>query len=398
MAGLTPDGFVAKTYEEIRAGFEAKQRASIDTNLDTTEFSLIGQLNGVMATEIAGLWELAEALHDAFDPDKATGASQDSLYSLTNTLREKAKKSTVVASLVLAPGANIAKGTAQASVAGNPAAKFINDEPMVNVGGAPATVPVRFVAINTGPVLANAGTLTHIDTPFAGWTSITNALDATPGSVIELDSLYRLRRLQEIAAQGGGTVPGMKADLKALKTVLAADVLENDTDFLVGTLPPKSMEAVVRSEIGANDDVTIAETLWKNKTGGTRLVGQLSVVINDSEGYPRTVFFSRPVEREVTVLLHITVDPSLYVGDAAAKASIVTELENPASSSYIDVGSDVFSGPIVAEAMKIAGVRNADVRVSFSSGAVWATAPTSLELSQREIAVFDTSRFSISLT
>lgn len=396
MAGLTPTGFVAKTFDEIRAGFEAKQRATIDQNIDTTEFSLIGNLNGIMATEIAALWELAEEVHDAFDPDKAVGESQDTLYSLTGTLRRAAQNSSVQATVNLKAGANIAKGAAQASVSGNPTAKFVNDEPMVNATGAPANVSVRFVATKTGAIAANAGTLTVIDTPLAAWNSITNPLDATLGSEIELDSLYRLRRLQEIAQQGGGTVPGIKADLMALPTVRAAAVLENDTDFNLGALPPKSVEAVVRSDIGANDDQAIALSLWRNKTGGTRLFGTQSVVITDSQGFSRTVFFSRPAERQIYILLRLKTDPILYVGDIMAKTIVVDALEDPTSSSYHDVGTDVFAARVVIEAMKVTGVLNADARVSFDPAATWATALSALDIDQREIAVFDTSRCTIS--
>lgn len=397
MAGLTPDGFVAKTYEEIRAGFEAQQRATIDPNLDTSDYSALGQLNGIMATEIAGLWELAEEVYDSFDPDKAAGASQDALYSLTNTIRRGAQKSTVLTTVSLNTSTNILKGEGQASVAGNPSAKFVNDEAMVNVSGATGNFTVRFVAVATGPILANAGTLTEIDTPLAGWNSITNPQDATPGSVIELDSLYRLRRLQEIAAQGGGTVPGMRADLRALDTVIAADVLENDSDYYVGTLPPKSLEAVVLSEEGADDEVTIAETLWKNKTGGTKLFGLQSVVIQDSEGYERTIFFSRPTLREVTVLLRLKTNPALYVGEATAKAAIVSALEDATSPSHVSVGDDVFAGHIVSDGMKLPGVLNAEARVSFDAGATWDSGAVEIAIEPRDIAVFDTSRVHITL-
>lgn len=397
MAGLTPDGLVVKTYAEVLAGFEARQRADIDAGLDLTEFSVLGQLNGIMATEVAGLWELAEEVHDSFDPDKAVGASQDSLYSLTNTLRKGAQKSTVLTTVNLNPATNIPKGAAQASVVGNPAAKFVNDEPMVNASGLAVNATVRFIAVATGPILANAGTLTQIDTPVVGWNSITNPQDATPGSLIELNSLYRVRRLQEIAAQGGGTVPGMRADLRRLSTVIAADVLENDTDYYVGTLPPKSLEAVVLSKVGANDEATIAQTLWQNKTGGTKLVGSQSVGILDSEGFPQTIFFSRPTQRQVTILLRLKVNAALYVGATVAKAAIVQSLEDATSASYVSVGTDVYAGHIIKDAMKLPGVLNADARVTFTPGTAWENAATELVIEPREIAVFDTSRVTITL-
>jgi len=395
MAGLTADGFVAKTLEDVEAGFVAQQRASIDANLDTSQFSCIGQLNGIMASEIAQLWELAEELHDAFDPDKAVGASQDALYSLTDTLREAATKSVVSATVTLAPGTSIAVGFAQASVAGNAAAKFTNAEPMVNATGVAAPFAVRFEAVTAGATIANAWTLTVIDTPLTGWTSITNALDAAPGTAIELDSIYRLRRIEELAAQGGGTVPGIRADLLQLATVRAATVLENFTSVTVGTLPPHSIEAVVRSVPFATDDAAIAESIWGNKAGGIETVGSTSVVVTDSEGIAHTVKFSRPTELAIYVALRLTTTTD-YVGDPAAKTAIVAAAEDPAAVGYLDVGADVYAGRLVAAAMQLAGVLNAEAKVSLATIPVFSAGPTSVVVGQREIAALDSSRITIS--
>src|SRR3982751_4330579 len=130
--GLTPDGFIAKTLEEIEAGMVQKQRDNIDPAIDTSQFGLVGQLNGIVATEVAAVWELAEAVNDAQDPDKAKGASQDGLYALTGTTRDDAEASLVVCDSTLQPGTSIAVGDAIASVVGTPSARFANTVPLVN--------------------------------------------------------------------------------------------------------------------------------------------------------------------------------------------------------------------------------------------------------------------------
>ena len=108
--GLTPEGFVAKTLEEIEAGMQQKQRDNIDPAIDTSQFGLIGQLNGIMASEIAAVWELAEAVNDSQDPDKAQGTQQDGLYALTGTTRDDAQASLVVCDNTLQPGTTIPIG------------------------------------------------------------------------------------------------------------------------------------------------------------------------------------------------------------------------------------------------------------------------------------------------
>lgn len=394
--GLTADGFVAKTLEDVEAGFVMQQRANIDANIDTSQFELIGQLNGIMANEIAEVWELAEAVHDAMDPDKAVGAQQDALYALTNTLRLGSSKSTVVATVVLLPEANIAVGDAQASVAGNPSAKFVNAAAMVGDPGGPTSVDVAFESVAAGPVVANAGTLTVIDGSQIGWDSITNAEDAELGRLTESNLSYRVRRIEELAAEGGGTVPGIRADLlRDVPTVRAVNVIENYTGDVVDGLPAKSFEAVVRSVVSVDDDDAIAEVVWANKPAGIEPFGTETVMLLDSEGEMQTVHFSRPVARNVYVALRLKTDPAVYESDAAAKAALVASAEEPPAVGYLDVGADVYAGRLIAAAMALPGVLNADARLGFSPIGDFNTAASSLVISRREIAALDTGRIAI---
>src|SRR4051812_10516431 len=268
--GLTPDGFIAKTLEEIEAGMVQKQRDNIDPTIDTSQFGLVGQLNGIVASEIAAVWELAEAVNDSQDPDKAQGASQDGLYALTGTTRDDSKSSIVLTDNTLQPGTTIAIGEAIASVVGSPSARFANAEPMVNAGLTVLVLTgVQFQAIDPGPTLANAGTLTVRETLVTGWDAVTNPEDAQLGAGIESDAEFRNRREDELFAQGGGTVDGIRADLLKLETVIAANVSEN-TDSVVSPdgLPPKSFCAVVHSDPGADDEQAIADSIWGNKPAG----------------------------------------------------------------------------------------------------------------------------------
>lgn len=392
--GLTPDGFVAKTLEEIEAGMVQKQRDNIDPGIDTSQFGLVGQLNGIMASEIASVWELAEAVNDSQDPAKAAGAAQDALYSLTGTPREDAQASAVLCDSTLLTGTTIGIGEAIASVSGNPSARFANVEPLVNISGITAVVSARFEALETGPVVANAGTLTVRETLVAGWEAVTNPEDATLGSNIESDAAYRNRAADELAAQGGGTVDGIRANLLQLETVIAVGVVENTTMVTsVDGLPPKSFCAVVHSSPGAGDDQAIADEIWRLKPAGIQAFGDVVVEVMDSEDFPHDVAFSRPTELAVYVALRLTTNAD-YIGDAEAKAAIVASAETPGTAGYLDVGVDVYAGQYVTAAMALRGVLNAEARVSLSSSD-YATGEPSLEVSPFETGTLDSSRISI---
>lgn len=392
--GLTPDGFVAKTLEEIEAGFVARQRDNIDPAIDTSQYGLIGQLNGIMASEIAAVWELAEAVNDSQDPDKARGAAQDALYALTGPPREDARPSVVLCEVTLQPSTTIAVGEAIASVVGDPSARFANAAPMINASSSPATLMVQFEALAPGPTVANAGTLTNRDTLITGWTSVTNPEDATLGAGIEPDASYRHRREDELAAEGGGTVDGIRADLLRLESVSAVGVIEN-TDIIPSAdgLPPKSFCAVVRSLPGANDDQAIAESIWANKPAGIQAYGTTVMEVIDDQGTPHQVGFSRASERAVYVALRLTTDAD-YGGNEALKKAIVTSAETPGTPGYLDVGVDVYAGRFVTVAMAQRGVLNAEARVSFTA-ADYDTAVPSLAIAPTETGATDTGRISI---
>jgi uncharacterized phage protein gp47/JayE len=380
--GLTPEGFVPKSLAQIEADIVARQRGSLGANLDTSPFSIVGQLNGIIASAIAECWETNQTNYDALDPDKASGAQQDALYALTNTFRLGPKKSRVTAVVNLAAGVNVAPGDAVASVEGNPTARFTNAEPMVNAGGTSSNFEVVFEAEVAGEVVANAGTLTVIETFIGGWNSITNDADAALGSGIESDAAYRIRRLVELTAPGGGTVSGIRADLARVPDVVAVEVLENETDTIVDGLPPHSIEAIVRG----GDAQAIAESIYSNKIGGIRTQGSEPVVsVLDDRGDAHDVYFSRPAEVPVFMAIEIETGPG-YVNAQRVRAAIRAAFIDKLNPAYLDVGTSVYAGRIVCIALEVPGVLNARVGLATSVITDADAGALSIVISQRQLA------------
>ncbi len=86
MAGLTAAGFERKRLPEIKAEIEAALKAQFGNDIDLRSESVFGQLVGVLALPISDLWEEAENIYLAFDPDYAEGVSLDSLAALTGVV------------------------------------------------------------------------------------------------------------------------------------------------------------------------------------------------------------------------------------------------------------------------------------------------------------------------
>jgi uncharacterized phage protein gp47/JayE len=60
-------------------------------------------------------------------------------------------------------------------------------------------VLVTATCANSGAVAALAGTITTINTPTRGWTSVTNPAAATVGAPAETDAELRIRQGQSVA-------------------------------------------------------------------------------------------------------------------------------------------------------------------------------------------------------
>jgi uncharacterized phage protein gp47/JayE len=381
--GLTPEGFVPKSLEDVLADVVTRQRADLGPDIDTSPFSVIGQLNGIFASKCVELWETGQELYDALDPDMASGVQQDALYSLTNTLRRGAKKSTVTATVNLSAATTIAAGAAVASVQGNSVARFVNVEPMLNAGGAPADVEVLFESQEFGPVVANATTLNVIETFIAGWNSITNPDDAALGSFVETDAAYRIRRLNELAAPGGGTVSGIRADLSRVPDVLAVAVLENVTDVTTSDgLPPHSIEAIVRG----GDAQAIGESIAVNKVGGIQTHGtEPPVMVIDDQGTTYPIYFSRPDEVAVFLAIEVVTGPE-YVGAEALALALQAATTDKLNPAYLDVGTSVYSGRMVCVALEVPGVLNARVGLSLTAITDPDAGLSSIPIASRQLA------------
>jgi uncharacterized phage protein gp47/JayE len=374
--GVTPTGFVRKPLDVILEEMAAEQRATIDPNLSSDADTVLGQLNGILADQLAQLWEVLEDQDKALSRE-ADGAALDIVGALNNTLRRGATKSLVTLTLNLDAATTVPAGSI-VSVDGNPSVRVVTREEVTGTGD----VAVEAEAEVAGAVTANTNTLTVIETPVTGWNTVTNAEALGGGAEIEDDEAYRARQIEELAAGGGGSVPGLRVDIAVVADVTAVKVLENDTDATVDGMPPHSVEAIV---LGGDDDA-IAEALFASKSGGIYTHGSTLVTITDDEGVEHAVRFSRPTERRVYIAIGLTVSANYAAVNVAVKQAIEDAAVNTESPAFLNIGDDVYSARIVQVAMGVSGVLNAVASVSFSAISDPDAGPVSCAISDREIA------------
>lgn len=101
MAGLSDKGFETKQLTDILEDF--KKRAEqifgdlvpVGDEVDTSDHTTLGRMIALQTPAVADLWEGAQQIYDAFNPNTATGLSLDNIVSLSGISRFPSAATTV---------------------------------------------------------------------------------------------------------------------------------------------------------------------------------------------------------------------------------------------------------------------------------------------------------------
>ena len=453
--GLLSTGFVAEPLAQIQADLQAALQAQFGQDIDLSPTGPFGQLVGILADREGTLWQVAQAACAAPYPDSATGAALDDVCSLTGVTRLAATKSTgsvvlIGANATVVPGGSalatspgglpfvtsaaatistlaawaagtfavgalvsrsgnvyavsaITTGTSVSGPSGTGLAQADIGVTWRYCGAGAAAVLAAVQAVNTGPVVAPAGTLTAISTPVSGLSAVTNALDIAPGTNQETDAALRLRRALLLQASGSAPVQALRAALLKVPGVTAAYVYENPTDSTDGAgRPPHSIECVVQG----GTDAAVALAIWTSKAAGVAVYGTISQSVTDpATGVAYSVALTRPTSVPIYVAVTVKKGPTYQtggVGAAAVAAAVVAEangLVSPLGTSAIAVGQTIYASPLSAAVLDSLPSPNVlDVSSCFIGLSVSPTTSTPLTMTYAQLPVFDTSRVTVTET
>ena len=380
--GLTSAGFSRKSLRELLDEIEADEKLRIDSRLNVQPEEPIGQLNGIIASKLSELWELAEAVNAGRFPDTATGFQLDQVASLTGTLRGPATKGTITLECTVSAPTTIPSGSV-AQVLGDDSNRWVTTADLVFA--APGTASVEAEAQVAGTFVANSSTVTVIVTPVAGWTAVTNPAPAIPGDEVDTDAQLRIRRAQQLAIAGSATVNAIRADLLQVEDVDSVSIFHNPTDVVdADGLPPHSVEALV---LGGTD-AAVALALFETIAAGIETVGTTLEVVVDSQGFSHNVRFTRPTTIDILIEIDLAIDAQAYPagGDALVQDAVASYING------LPVGNDVFlsqiNGPAIESA---AGIINVSAIRIGSVAPVVAPVASDYTITTRELATMSAS-------
>jgi uncharacterized phage protein gp47/JayE len=382
MSGLESTGWVPKTVTEIRDGIASDLRDDLGADVDVSAESVLGQVSAIQATKLAELWELLGAIYAARTPSGASGAALDALCEIAPGLpRKAATKGTVRLSVALTDTTVLPAGS-RAHVTGDPSNVWVTTATVTGVGVGSATYYVDAEALTAGRILAPAGTLGVIATPVTGWTSVTNAADATPGTNAETDAELRVRRAQSLQRTASSPVDAIAVQVGEVSGVTQVTVWENATGATDAEgRPPHSVEVLV---LGGTD-ADVARAVWASKAAGIESYGSTEETFTDARGVSRTASFSRPSSLLMYATVEVDTDPAAYEGEAAVKAAIV------AATASLRAGETVLISDLIVAVRALPGVLDAYVWVGRLASFV-TQARTNYTPSARARCVFDTGR------
>jgi len=387
---LTPQGLSADTFAEIRARLTDEFRA-IYGPINIGPESAIGQQISIMAEAEAQIVQAAQAIYASQYPASAAGRSLDGVVQLTGITRREATRSVAQVTLTGEPGTTIPANSA-AKTSAEDIFQLVEAVTLDGTGEGTG----QMIAIEPGPVVAPAGTLTVIETPVAGWDEITNDDDATVGRPVESDPELRLRRAQSLQVTGSATVNAIRSRLlEQVEDVTNATIIENRADTVDAQgRPPHSFEAVV---VGGTD-ADVAALLWEAKAAGIETTGQITEIVPDSQGKLQVIEFSRPIPQYVWA--KITLDAN-GVGTYPSNAPALATDAFVAKGGELQLGDDViyqsFVGPIFRAVDGLEGVTveiaiSTDPNTEPGSGDF---ASANLTVDNNEIALFDAARVEV---
>jgi len=378
--GISPEGFKRKRLDQLLEELNSEVKSIFGDNFNVSPESPDGQINGVVSESNANLWEIAEESYNSFNPSAATGTTLSNLVQLNGITRLPSTSSRVQLTLSGVAGTIIPSGSLVST--NDTGDQFSTEQDITLDGGGNGSVFAN--STTPGPISALSGSITEIDTPITGWSSVTNSADAQIGTDEETDVELRARRERSVARDAQAIIDAIFAGVANIPGVTQTVVLENDTDIVdANGLPPHSFQVIV---VGGVDE-EIGDTIWLKKPAGILSFGSTTVQIIDSQGIPHDISFSRPT----TVDIYVTVTLNTFAeypanGDDLIKQAIVDYANGDlVQGRGFSLADDVVYTRLYTPINSVQGHEITDLRIGISPSP---TGTSNIPISATEISNF----------
>lgn len=232
------------------------------------------------------------------------------------------------------------------------------------------------VCEETGPNIQAPNTINTIATPQLGLDSVSNPLSATIGTNRESDEDYRIRFRDTKFQRATNIIEALYSALYTLDSVNNVAIYDNDTDIIdTNGVLPHSFWTIVDGGL----ETDIARAIWLNRPTGIRSQGGLSIDILDSQGYTRTVKFSRPSNVDIHVEMTLTTNTNFPVdGIDQIKKNLINHIQ------ALRIGEDVVFSRLYTPINSVAGHQVDSLAISVD-GVTFSASNIAIGLDQKAV-------------
>lgn len=417
MAEITEQGINGRSLSEYLSDIETRTLA-IDPEWNIDPDSPDGQRIGIDAELLANLDEAVVGAYRSKDPDSATGEALRDIGKISGVPIRDATYSVAAITVAGQAGTAIPLGSQVRSRIDN--TLWLTSSAIVI--GISQTAIGFAICSTPGRVLASAGELTVIGTPYPGWSSVTNS-EAAAGEDAESDEDFRKRRNDSVARAGSNMRDNMVANISSVTGVTAVRVLENNSDspFDIDGVPYTGIAVIVNG--GSDADIGLA--MYQKHNPGTPMLPRYSVktdtwvdapgangvkvdVVSPVTGNKAVMTFQRATGLPIFVNLVIQQEGDLpsdieeqvkqAIVDDSTRSLFTGETTTGFNKGGYDIGEKVVAGRLYTPVNKILGKYGDSYVTSLTIGlSAIAQGLAPIQPSIAQIATFDTDNIAVTV-
>jgi uncharacterized phage protein gp47/JayE len=336
------------TYAEIVADRITAAEAQWSDSINTAEDEWLGHNIRLDARGLADTNAAAQQLIDALNISNASGTILDFLVALIGITRSSAAYSTATLTITPTETTTVPAGTQYSTSAG---VIFATDSELALTGTTPGTVASTCTVV--GPNEAAAGTITTIVNSVFGVASVTNAADASPGSLRQTDAQLKAAHTSATSTTGQNDAASIKEAVSALTGVSSVYVFSNNTTGAIGVVPAYHVYVTV---IGGTD-AAIAAAIDDNLSATTPTHGATTVsVYNATTKQAKNINFDAASNVPIYIDMTLTTLAGVFPDDGSdqIKALLVADFAN------FDIADDVPFDRLYKSIYSVAGISSID--------------------------------------
>lgn len=398
--GMTKQGFKPKRLADILESLDEKLRnvADPDTGehpfVNETADGVLWQLTSIIAEELSILWEQAYLASVQYDPLYSSGAALRGLVQINGINPSYGSHTEIPIFVVGTPGIVIPKDSRISSIDGSQT--YITAANIVIAGNGTATG--NAICTETGPKNPDANEIIQIQTPIAGWNSVTNGVATSIGTDADTDEQLHIKQQRATSATSYRQVDAIISGIIGVPGVKFARLYVNPTMTTDARgIGAKTMAPVV---VGGTDE-DVADVLRLKAGSLDSFEGNLAtpVTYTGPLGDTQTIDFYRPTEVPIYIEIDITVTDGLaypFNAEDLIKQAIVDYAEyDQEGLAGFPPGEDVLVSRLYTPINSVPGFSVTSLQIGTSAGTL---STSDITIDWNEIAKFSTDNITINVS